>query len=353
MAQTEYDLSDYDVTYINYEKISRDKSICYKSFDCIVLDEVHKIKGKSTNTSTRIRNLSRKATYVWGLTGTPVANNYADVYNIYRNMSITEFEMTYNQFCAEYYYVRPLERGIYSIPILIAPKQFKLPELMERIGNHSLTKQAKDCIELPEKTTNVHRIDGMRTMDYIRVEDGILEVGNESRTMIKLEAINKAHQAANGFVYYRDNAVEITENDGKLEKLAELTEKYLEETPKLIIVYYYKEDYNQIVRKLSPDYFVTTDISLFKSDGQILLLQYGQAEGLNLQFCNHMIYYTYDYSYLKYDQMCGRIYRNGQENKVTYDILINAGTIEEKIWKAIATKQNVDEFLKETLTANG
>ena len=63
-----------------------------------------------------------------------------------------------------------------------------------------------------------------------------------------------------------------------------------------------------------------------------------------------MIFYTYDYSFLKFDQMCGRIYRNGQKNKVTYDVFISKNTIEEKIWKAIENKESTDEFLKGVLS---
>jgi hypothetical protein len=97
------------------------------------------------------------------------------------------------------------------------------------------------------------------------------------------------------------------------------------------------------------EYSWTVNISDFEKDTQILFLQFGQAEGLNLQFCNKMIFYTYDYSFLKFDQMCGRIYRSGQKNNVTYDILINENTIEEKIWWAIENKKSTDEFLKGVL----
>ena len=34
--------------------------------------------------------------------------------------------------------------------------------------------------------------------EYIDIENGIFKIADEVRTMIKLEAINKAHQAANG-----------------------------------------------------------------------------------------------------------------------------------------------------------
>ena len=348
LKDTTYDLSKWDVTYINYEKISRDNTITSKLYDVIILDEVHKIKGKTTNISKRISKLTKTAKYVWGLTGTPIANNYADIYNIYKHMNIIEFTMSYNQFCEEYYYVRPLEKGIYTIPILIAPKTFKLKELMKRIGKHSMTKKAIDCIDLPEKRTTIHKITGMNTPKYKEIEQGIFNVSNELRTMIKLEAINKAHQAANGFVYSIGHVVNDIEHNKKLDKLLDLVDTYMEETDKLIIVYYYKEDLWQLFNILS-EYKCTTNVTDFENSSQILLLQYGQAEGLNLQFCKKMIFYTYDYSFLKFDQMCGRIYRSGQKNNVTYDILINTNTIEDKIWWAIDNKKSTDDFLKGAL----
>ena len=346
-----YDLSDWDVTYLNYEKIARDKTIMSKWFDCIVLDEVHKIKGKTTNTSTRIKALAKKARYVWGLTGTPVANNYADIYNIYKNMDIVEFSMSYNQFCTEYYYCRPLEKGIYTIPILIAPKSLRIPELLARIGRHSLTKKAVDCIDLPEKKTIIHKLEGMDSKKYKEIESGIYDMADDTRTMLKLEAINKAHQAANGFVYNSIGFAQALKTNIKDEYLVNLVSTHLEESNKIIIVYQYRKDLDTIKDILSEeDFSVTTDVAEFEKDSQILLLQFGQAEGLNLQFCNTMIFYTYDYSFLKFDQMCGRIYRSGQRNNVTYHILINTNTIEDKIWWAINNKKTTDEFLKGALT---
>lgn len=350
-SQTEYDLSNRNVSYINYEKLARDKDYSKQTFDCIILDEVHKVKGRTTNTSKRIMALTKKARWVWGLTGTPVANNYADIYNIYKHMSIEEFDETYIQFVSKYYYVRPLERGIYSIPILIAPKVSNLKELIERIGEHSLTKTAEECISLPSKRTNIHYIDGMCSSKYKEVERGIFNIGSEMKTMIKLEAINKAHQAANGFVYSSwSTPIKLCENK-KVNKVLDLCEMYLEETDKIIVVYHYKEDLVNLKSTLNSSFVSTEDVSEFTNnkDVQILYLQFSQAEGLNLQFCNHMIFYSYDYSFLKFDQMCGRIYRSGQKNNVTYDILISSNTIEEKIWKAIQTKQTTDEFIKGAL----
>ena len=341
-----YDLSKYDVTYMNYEKIARDKLFTQNTYDVIILDEVHKLKGKTTKTSKKFRVVTSKASYVWGLTGTPVANNYADVYNIFKNMNIVEFNMTYDEFVWKYYYTKQLESSSgFRFEILLNVKPFLLNELMDRIGKHSMVKEAKDCIDLPEKRTEIVYIDGMVNEKYRELKGGILRTAEYEKTMIPLETLNKLHQASNGFFYddYK-KPIEICENK-KLKELNTILEDLLEETPKVIIVYQYQHDLD-CLKTLKYDW--TTDPSEFP-DKQILFLQYGQSEGLNLQYCNQMIFYSYDYSFLNYEQMTGRIYRNGQKNNVTYTILISKGTVEENIWWAIKNKKSRDEYLKAVL----
>lgn len=345
-TDTNYDLSKYDVTYMNYSKIARDKNFTKSRYDVIILDEVHRIKGRTTKTSKKFKVVTAYAEYVWGLTGTPVANNYADVYNIYRNMNIQEFDMTYDEFVWHYYYTKTLDTvSGYKFQILLNVRPQYVNELMERIGKHSMVKRLVDCQDLPEKRTNIIYINGMVNEKYKEIKSGILRTSEYEKTMIPLETLNKLHQASNGFFYdYFKNVIKINDNH-KLEELKELLEDMLEETPKVIIVYEYQHDLEEL--KTLP-YEWTTDVTEFP-DKQILFMQFGQGEGLNLQYCNQMIFYTYDYSFLNYEQMCGRIYRTGQKNNCTYTIFISKGTIEEKIWWAISNKKSRDEYLKTAL----
>lgn len=350
MADTNYDLSKHDVTYLNYEKIARDKDFTKNYWDYIILDEVHKIKGKSTKTSRKFRSVNAKAKYVFGLTGTPVANSYMDVYCIYRNMGIPEFiDLSYDEFMHRYYWTKEMSSQMgFHFEIPLAVKKEHIDELLERIGHYAVVKRAEDCIDLPDKQTNIIYVDGMRSKKYDQICSGIFETANYTKTMIKLEALNKAHQAANGFYYDFDGEANRFKENNKLSILNEMLSDMLEETERVIIVYYYQNDLDELK---SLPYQWTTDSSDFPNK-QILFLQFSQAEGLNLQYCHHMIFYTYDYSFLKYEQMCGRIYRNGQKNNVIYTVMIAEGTIEEKIWKAIKNKQSRDEFLKEVLSGD-
>ena len=64
---------------------------------------------------------------------------------------------------------------------------------------------------------------------------------------------------------------------------------------------------------------------------------------------HNIIFYTYDYSFLNYEQMIGRVNRIGQKQHILIDVLINANTIETAVWKAIKNKQALDEFIKGAL----
>lgn len=351
MVENRIDVSQHNITMINYERIARDKSFAKQYYDVVILDEVHRIKGRTSKTSKYLREINKKAVYVWGLTGTPVANNYVDVYNIYNNMDIKEFVEPYNDFLWRYYITKNLDVHTKSgydtvIRLPVAPRQGVLMELMGRIGKHCMVKRTEDCIDLPESRINTIYVTGMVSPKYKEFAKGIIRTDEYEDTMTPLEALNKKHQAANGFFYDKHEKVHRVCENNKLQELKDLLEDVLEETERVIIVYYYKQDLSELQ---TLEYKHTTDPRLFQ-DNQILFLQFGQSEGLNLQYCNQMIFYSYDYSYLNYEQMCGRIYRNGQTRNVTYTILISKGTVEENIWRAIANKETKDEYLKGVLT---
>lgn len=347
-SDTNFDLSKHEVTYLNYAKIARDSTFIKHRYDYIILDEVHRLKGRTTKTSRKFQIVTQYAQYVWGLTGTPHANNYGDIYNIYRNMNIKEFDITYREFMNRYYYMKSVRgsAGFYY-DMIVGPKNHMMGELMFRIGRHSVVKKLDDCVDLPGKTIEPMYVSGMITKEYTKLTKNILTTMTFDKAVNKLVAIGKMHQAANGFLYDIDGeSWGLSKINNKFETIKELLEDTLYENGKVIIVYYFKHDLEQL--KELP-YSWTLEPSEFPNK-QILFLQFGQGEGLNLQYCDYMILYTYDYSFLKFEQIIGRIYRNGQKNKVLVKVLISRGTVEEKIWKAIALKKSRDEFLKEALS---
>ena len=107
------------------------------------------------------------------------------------------------------------------------------------------------------------------------------------------------------------------------------------------IVYRFEADKRSILTVLKDK--CTENVEDFKQGKyNILLLQCSRCESFNLQMCKHMIFYTLDYSYIKYNQMLHRIWRMGQTDDVKVDVLIHKDTVETKIWNAIQNKEKLE-----------
>jgi len=82
---------------------------------------------------------------------------------------------------------------------------------------------------------------------------------------------------------------------------------------------------------------------LFEHHAQVLIATEAGGEGINLQFCNHLINYDLPWNPMRLEQRIGRIHRYGQENDVhIYNIAIR-GTIEEHIMTLLYEKINLFE----------
>ena len=89
----------------------------------------------------------------------------------------------------------------------------------------------------------------------------------------------------------------------------------------------------------------TSDVPTFKKGNiRVLLLQCSRGESFNLQMCHRIIFYTMDYSYIKYNQMMHRVWRMGQTESVTITILTFKDTIETKIWHAVKNKERLAQL---------
>ena len=55
--------------------------------------------------------------------------------------------------------------------------------------------------------------------------------------------------------------------------------------------------------------------------------------------CNRIIFYTLDYSYIKYNQMLHRIWRIGQKEQCEIVVLTFENTVDEDIWLTVKNKE--------------
>ena len=320
-------------------------SLLGTKWDVIVIDESHKIKSHNSKISKLVYLLSKKTEYVWGLTGTPVGNSDVDIYCQFHNMNISDWgSISYTYFvdnCCDID-MKFFRGNQVKIPLGIN-KKYKAG--WER--NVAMYTQRIDYDEddqMPDLIVNTHLLEYIPNKLYTDAEDGFIQLSEYENTMTKLVAIQKLHQIVNGFLYYEDDGkkkVFEIEYNNKLNWLLDNIKK--EPT---VIVYRFEQDYNNIYETMTnAGYSCTEIVDDFKNGvADILLLQCARCESFNLQMCKRMIFYTLDYSFIKYNQMLHRVWRIGQKQDVTIDVLLFNYSVETQIWKAVKNKETLSEL---------
>lgn len=135
------------------------------------------------------------------------------------------------------------------------------------------------------------------------------------------------------------------------------TEMLAESTNENIVIFYYyqqeKDDLVKVLAKNKKIYEVSGKVNHLPSRDQwdelkntVTLVQYqAGAAGIELQYCNLVIFYTPTFSFQDYDQALGRAYRNGQTKKVTVYRYITKKSVEEHVYRSLAEKKDFTESL--------
>lgn len=315
-------------------------------WDVLIIDECHKIKSHNSKSSKLVYQLSKKTEYVWGLSGTPRGNTDIDIFCQFHNMCISDWgKITYTQFVNQCCDIdkKFFHGQMVTVPLGINKKyqagwERNIAMYTQRIG---YTEED----DMPDLKVNLIELPYTPTKEYLQAEEGVVSIPDYETTMTKLAAIQKLHQAVNGFLYvYDDDNNRKIYNIERNKKLDWLKEN-LPKIP-VVIVYRFEADLNAITNELDNIHRTyTEDVPTFKEGyTNVLLLQCSRCESFNLQMCNHIIFYNLDYSYIKYNQMLHRVYRMGQQEDVKLDILLHKDTIETKIWNAVKNKEKLADL---------
>ena len=333
-----------DTTLMTFNAAVRDDKsewLLKQKWYAIIIDECHKLKAHNTKIGKLCYRLTKNAEYVWGLTGTPRGNSDIDIFCQFHNMNIDEWGLiSYTQFCDQ---CCDFDNQFFGGRMIKKPiginHRYKVG-FEKNVERNSQRETYGEEDNMPPFTINVHKLPFEPDEHYKNAKKGIIDMSEYSTTFTKIVAITKMHQAANGYLYLTEDGRSKIKLLRENEKLAWLDE-HIDDNPTLI-VYRFQADLDAL-RKKYPN--ATEDINMFKQGkSKILLLQCGRCESFNLQLCHHIIFYTLDYSYIKFNQMCHRCWRKEQTEEVVVDILLFKYSVEEQIWRAVDTKQTAAEL---------
>lgn len=363
-------LSD-SITLINYDKIWRggDKSPYYKKYGCIVLDEAHSIKNRTSQRSKFLLKLATMADYKYILTGTPISNGqleniwslycfldpylergrvYSNIFKEYMcNVGSGEYKGSYSEFQDRYCVLNRYHKPASYINV---------KELQKLINEYSYRVKKVDCLDLPEKLPDeIIEVELKEKTLYKKLHKDSAILEYEILAENPLSRMVKLRQLCAGHIKTEDELIEVKTE--KLEILKELIDGY-EDDKKLVIFAEFKysiKKIDELLKKLKIKHIILdgdqkdkTIWRQFQNDKsiRIIVCQYQTASaGIDLFSSDTIIYYEPTLRSNILEQSRDRIHRTGQVNKCSYIHLITKGTIEASIYKALAGYSDFNEKL--------
>lgn len=330
------------VTVINYDLIWR-RPEYLRPWGCVVLDESHFIKHRTTRRSKFILKLGCLAEYRYILTGTPVGNSHWEElwsqFNFLEPSIFGKYSEFEKRYCILDQYYKPY-------------RYVNVDEIRERIAPYVFSVRKRECLDLPDKlpperyTLELQEKKLYKEMLKNYIEELDIEAKNP------LARLTKLRQMCSGF---------IPDADGKLhplkcEKQSALSDFLDNWEAKLVIFAEYKESIRAVcaaLRKQKLTYLTLdgeqrdkTIWRQFQSDPavRVIVCQYrSAAQGIDLFAASTILFYEPTLSSQIFEQACDRIHRVGQSEKCAYILFETKGTIECKMWDALARHHDFDE----------
>lgn len=331
-------------------------------FDMVVIDESSSFKSHSAKRFKALAGISSRISRMVELTGTPSPNGLADLWSqVYLLDGGERLGKRYSQFRERYF--QPDKRGADGMIYSYEAKPGTEESILAKISDICISMKAEDYLELPDLTYHEVPV-GLDKKSWKAYQDlerkMILELPEDDELISVTSAAalsNKLLQLANGAVYDEDRQVHEV-HDCKIEAFLELVES-LQGKP-VLVFYNYQHDRERILKALAKSELRIRELKTTQDEddwnaGRIdILLTHpaSSAYGLNLQQGgNHVIWFGLTWNYELYTQANKRLHRQGQVNKVIIHHLVSTGTRDEDVMTALKQKDDVQNWVMESLKA--
>lgn len=330
-------------------------------FDMVVVDESSSFKSHKSKRFKALASMGVHIGRMVELTGTPSPNGLNDLWSqVFLLDGGERLGRRYTQFRERYF--DPGDRGnnvIYNY----RAKPGSEESILEKISDICISMKAEDYLQLPDVT--YHQVpvtlDARAEKAYREMERKMVLDLPEDEEQISVASAaalsNKLLQLANGALY--DDGHGVHEVHGcKIEAFLELIES-LQGKPALVF-YNFQHDRERILGALGKsglrvrELKTTEDEDAWNRREVDVLLTHpaSSAYGLNLQQGgNHVVWFGLTWNYELYTQANKRLHRQGQEEKVIIHHLVCAGTRDEDVMKALERKEDVQEWVMQSLKA--
>jgi SNF2 family DNA or RNA helicase len=364
-----YMWTQYDVIVASMDTAKRDPHrdiVLGQDYDMLVVDEAHKLKNKKTSNYKFVLELRKK--YCLLLTATPVQNDLDELYNLITLLKPGQLGGQ-GEFSSNFVVGKRLPKN-----------EEKLQETISQVmirnrrsdGNLEFTKRIVKNIPLKLSPEEQALYDGVCDFVRSRYEDAKGEIGSmlplltlqrevcSSRDAVFVTLVNMFKKTAEDSPV-RAKIWELVEliRSIKANTKAEKTLELIREIDGKAIVFteyrasqeyllqFFKEHnvravpYRGGMNRGKKDWMM----DLFRNRAQVMVATEAGGEGINLQFCHHIINFDLPWNPMRVEQRIGRVHRLGQTENVRIYNLSTVGTIEEHILTLLHEKINMFEMV--------
>ncbi|WP_186670931.1 DEAD/DEAH box helicase [Sporosarcina sp. BP05] len=356
-----YDLNHCTIVVMSIDMAKRSphkENIYDQEYDLIIIDEAHKLKNHKTKNYEFVQNLKKKFCLL--LTATPIQNNVFELFyliSLLKPGHLGNYETFQSSFSVSKHnvehddYLKELvnqvmvrnrrqdtgiewtNRRVQIIPIDFTQEEQEVYDLISDLKNvcpvfsdafSMITLQREMC---SSKEATCMTLTNM-LQKCIKPEDISYMEGIIQKLMV-LEVNSKAEKAYEIITDASDKVILFTEYRA--------TQTYLQWylQTKGITSVPFNGQFNKNKREWMKQ--------LFKEKAQVLIATESGSEGINLQFCHHVINYDLPWNPMKLEQRIGRVHRLGQEHDVHIYNLAIQNTIEDHILDLLHVKIGVFE----------
>lgn len=367
LQRTEYDWERTDIIIASIDTAKRRPHadiIHSQEYDMLIVDEAHRLKNERTE-NYRFASKIRK-TFCLMLTATPVQNDLQELYNLV-HLTVPGLLGSPSSFRTRFMLDKrtPLDPdGLRRLLRRVLIRNRRGPDTVQLTARrvesvHCRLMPAER--ELYDELVNLSRCgavgdgDGpLSALSLITLQreacssahallftlQGILERSSDPEVRARLERIAEKARAVN--------------EHAKVYAVLDLLERIAD---RVIIFTEYRATQQYLLEVLQQRGITALGFDgslsasrkewtkeLFRRYAQVLVSTESGGEGLNFQFCAHMINYDLPWNPMKVEQRIGRIHRLGQTRDVYVYNLVTADTIEEYIVRLLYEKIRLFEL---------
>lgn len=351
-----------DIYVINRENVQwliESSGITF-NYQMVVIDEMSSFKNGKSKRCKALLQVRSKIDRIVGLTATPTSNGLMDLWSQYR---ILDGGKRLGRFITEYrnrYFIPDKRNGVIIYSYKLLP--FAEEAIYEKISDITISMKAKDHLKMPELISSEYKVymdDTEKAQYELLKHDLVVNLDEDDITAVNAAVLsNKLCQMANGAIY-TDKKIIQNIHDRKLDALEDIVEQM--NGKNFLLVYWFKHDLERIIKRLndigaSYSKIDTTESIEEWNKGKIqvgLIHPASAGHGINLQQGGStIVFFSLTWSLELYEQVIGRIYRQGQiSDTVVVQHIITDGTIDEDILRALKDKDETQASLIKAVKA--